>query len=146
MRAEPATGLALWLAVAAWTPTLGHATGGEDVAFCEYQTLAHIAPDTGEVRMVRQRVSEDDCAEMGAAVGEMPQAWRQRLPARVRWTQRSDTSELCRLSHSDLGERIGSDLGNQGCIFLRPSEACTIVSAHALSHAQLANAVRECAP
>ena len=76
----------------------------------------------------------------------MPNAWRRRLPPRVRWEQRADATELCQRPQTELGQRLASQLAPHGCVFLKPQEVCTIVSGAALSHAQLANAVRECAP
>lgn len=119
-------------------------TTGERL-LCEYQTVPSIAADTGDVRLTRQRISEQECDEMGAAVGELSPGWRQRLPQRVRWLQRSDSASLCRHQRTEWGQRQDSQLEGQGCVFVQAPEACTIISSLALSHAQLANAVRDCA-
>lgn len=132
-----------WLCLLCPLPLLAQP---KDSSLCEYQTVPLVSPDSGDVRLSRQKIGEHECDEIGAAVGELSPAWRQRLPMRVRWVQRTDTAELCRQTQSDLGMRIDSELGSQGCVFLRKPEACTIVSTSALSHAQLANAVRDCAP
>lgn len=115
-----------------------------ETPLCEYQTVPEISDDTGDVRWSRQNISEHECDKIEAAVGELAPGWRQRLPQRVRWLQRSDSASLCRLPSTEWGSRQGNQLGPQGCVFVRASESCTIVSASALSHAQLANAVRDC--
>ena len=112
---------------------------------CQYQTL-EVDPKSGEVHFITPRkAGPEDCSEMGAAVGGMNLEWRQQLPPLVRWQQDSDAMRLCESAHGPLGRRTGL-LPGQGCVFLLPQELCTIVTVQALSHAQLANAVRQCVP
>lgn len=86
----------------------------------------------------------EDCAEFGAAVGELGLEWRQKLPPKVRWVTRKDAKAVCNQKTSEWGQRVGS-LMAQGCVFLTPKE-CTILTTGYISHAALGNAVRACSP
>ena len=86
----------------------------------------------------------EDCAEFGAAVGELGLEWRQKLPPKVRWVTRKDAKVVCNQKTSEWGQRVGS-LMAQGCVFLTPKE-CTILTTGYISHAALGNAVRACSP
>ena len=111
----------------------------------EYQTR-HVDPITGDIQFIAPRkIGPEDCSEMGAAVGGMNFEWRQQLPPKVRWRQQSDAPVLCQSLNGAQGQRTGL-LPGQGCVFVLARQACTIVTAQALSHAQLAHAVRQCVP
>lgn len=112
---------------------------------CEYRSL-EVDAETGDIRFIPpQKIGPEDCTDTGAAIGGLAPAWRERLPPRVRWLQRADAQALCQGQQSELGERTGW-LAPAGCVFLVAREVCSIVNAQAVSHAQLANAVRQCAP
>lgn len=112
---------------------------------CEYQTI-ELDPLNGEIRLIPPRnVGPQDCSDTGAAIGELNPAWRRALPPSVRWEQRTDAPAVCLSSTHEMGQRT-AHLPGQGCVFLRPRERCSIVTAQAVSHAQLANAVRLCVP
>ena len=114
-------------------------------AFCEYRTL-QVDAQTGDVRFIApEKIGPQDCSESGAAQAELDPAWRQKLPARVRWRQRPDALGLCQSSHAEFGQPVHA-LPDQGCVFVQARTACTIVTAQAISHALLANAVRSCVP
>ena len=118
---------------------------GTPEAICEYRTL-EVDAQTGDIRFIAPvRTGPEDCAEMGAALADLDPAWRQKLPPRVRWLQQADALDFCQYGQTPLGRRI-QILPEQGCIFLQASVACHIVTAQAVSHAQLANAVRGCVP
>ena len=112
---------------------------------CEYRNL-EVDAATGDIRFILpHKIGPEDCTDTGAAIGGLAPAWRELLPPRVRWVQRADAQALCQRQQSELGERTGW-LAPTGCVFLIAREVCSIVSAQAVSHAQLANAVRHCAP
>lgn len=112
---------------------------------CEYRTL-DVDPQTGDIRFIAPvKTSHEDCSDIGAAMADLDPLWRQKLPPRVRWAQQSDALDFCQSQKTPLGQRM-LVLPEQGCVLLQAREACTIVTAQALSHAQLANAVRSCVP
>ncbi len=132
-----------WLA--GWL-VLATASAGElPEAICQYRTL-EIDEHTQEILFVApEKIGPEDCVEAGAATGGPSQAWREQLPPRVQWRQHAQAAQLCQSRHSELGQRIGL-LSPAGCVFLQARQVCTIMAAQALSHAQLANAVRQCVP
>ena len=112
---------------------------------CEYRTI-EVDSHTGDIRFIAPlKTSPEDCSDKGAALAELDPSWRQRLPPRVRWTQQQDALTICQHAQTSMGERV-QVLPDQGCIFLQTRVACTILTAQVVSHAQLANAVRGCAP
>lgn len=114
-------------------------------ALCEYRSL-EVDAQTGDIRFTAPvRSGSEDCSETGAAQGELDPGWRQKLPPRVRWVQRADALGLCESRQTALGQRT-LELPDQGCVALQDRVACTIVTVQAISHAQLANAVRSCVP
>lgn len=123
-----------------------HALGADtSEALCEYRSL-EVDPQTGDIRFIAPvKSGPEDCSDAGAAQGELDPGWRQKLPPRVRWVQRADALGLCRGRQTVLGQRT-LELPDQGCVALQEREACTIVTVQAISHAQLANAVRSCVP
>jgi len=84
-----------------------------------------------------------DCVEFGAAIGTLGLSWRQQMPDKVRWLMRRDALELCQQNRSEWGDRATAL--RDGCVFVS-SQACTIVTARPVAHAELGNAVRECKP
>ena len=114
-------------------------------AICEYRTL-EVDAQTGDIRFISPvKTGPEDCSDRGAALADLDPAWRQKLPPRVRWTQQPDALDFCQTAKTPLGQRV-QVLPEQGCVFLQTQVACTIVTAQAVSHAQLANAVRGCVP
>ncbi len=114
-------------------------------ALCEYRTL-EVDAQTGDVRFIAPvKTGAEDCSDMGAALADLDPDWRKKLPPRLRWTQQTDALGLCQNTQTALGQRV-QILPAQGCVFLQAQVACTIVTAQAVSHAQLANAVRACVP
>lgn len=112
---------------------------------CEYRTLV-VDPHTGDIHFIApEKIGSPDCSDTGAAKAELDPAWRDKLPRRVRWQQAREALSLCSSDQTTLGQRT-QILPGQGCVFLLTAEACTILSAAAMSHAQLANAVRSCVP
>lgn len=138
------TGAVLQLCLAAFCLSPGaHADVIEPV--CEYRTIEVDGP-TGDIRFISpQKTGPEDCTDTGAALGELNPDWRRQLPPRVRWRQRDDATSLCQSMRGDLGERTAL-VPAQGCVFLLRREVCTIVTAQAVSHAQLSNAIRHCVP
>lgn len=133
----------LWLLpVLASAPALANE---EPDAICEYRTL-EVDAQTGDIHfIVPVKTGPEDCSGTGAALADLDPAWRQKLPPRVRWTQLPDAVNFCQTAQTSLGQRV-QVLPEQGCVFLQAQVACTIVTAQAVSHAQLANAVRGCVP
>ena len=122
----------------------GHASDLPE-PICEYRTL-EIDERTGDIRFISpEKIGPEDCTQAGAASIGPAVAWRADLPPRVQWRQHAQAAQLCQSRQSDLGQRVAL-LETAGCVFLQPRQMCTIVAAQALSHAQLANAVRQCAP
>ena len=133
----------LWLLpMLATAPALANE---EQDAICEYRTL-EVDPQSGDIHFVAPvKTGPEDCSGSGAALADLDPAWRQKLPPRVRWTQQADALDFCQYAATPLGQRV-QVLPAQGCVFLQAQVACTIVTAQAVSHAQLANAVRGCVP
>ena len=133
-----------WLWLCLLSPLSVLATAPTE-SLCEYRNL-EVDEQTGDVRFIPPvRTGPEDCSDNGAAQVELDPGWRQKLPGQVRWSQRSDALSLCQIKQSPWGQRM-LQLPQQGCVFLQVQQACTIVTTQALSHAQLANAVRSCVP
>ncbi len=112
---------------------------------CEYRSL-EVDALTGDIRFIPpQKIGPEDCTDIGGAIVGLSSAWRDLLPPRVRWLQRAQAHLMCQRKQTELGERMAF-VAPTGCVFLIAREVCSIVTAEAVSHAQLANAVRHCAP
>lgn len=102
----------------------------DDLVICDSQ-----APNASQ---------DADCVEFGAAIGTLGLAWRQQLPAKVRWVARRDAAALCQQPRSEFGERSSAAL-RDGCIFIS-AQSCTLVTLRPTPPAELGNAVRHCQP
>ncbi|PUE07096.1 hypothetical protein B9Z51_14555 [Limnohabitans sp. T6-5] len=143
MRAKFNAYVLLWLMPLLTAVPLQAAENPEII--CEYRTI-EVNAQTGDIRFIAPlKTGPEDCSDRGAALAELDPAWRQKLPPRVRWKQQQDALNTCEQVQTPLGERV-QILPDQGCVFLQKSLVCTIVTAQAVSHAQLANAVRGCVP
>lgn len=112
---------------------------------CENRTL-EVDAKTGNIQFIPPTNSgTEDCSKIGAASVDLDPNWRQKLPPQLRWKQQANALSLCHEASTPLGQ-IVKVLPEQGCVLLQTGKACTIVTAQAISHAQLANAVRSCVP
>lgn len=142
-RPDRCPGPRVWLLVLVLTSLPAQADPAEQI--CEYRTL-EVDAVSGDIRFISpQKIGPEDCTDTGAAIGGLVPAWRELLPPRVRWLQRADAQSICQRQQSELGERMDM-VAPVGCVFLLAREVCSIVTAQVVSHAQLANAVRRCAP
>jgi hypothetical protein len=112
---------------------------------CEYRTL-DIDERTGAIRLLApQKTGPEDCNDIGAAIGGFPQRWRDQLPKEVKWQYRADAARMCE-SAPPGPDRRSWLMELETCVVLQPGQSCTLFSARAVSHAQLAHALRECRP
>jgi hypothetical protein len=124
----------LWACGVAWAQSAavdGALERGEELPWCDEATLS-------------KPPLEQDCVQgAGAAIGEIDPSWRQRMPPKVRWITARDAVNRCVGDVSVYGKKVGT-LGDRGCVWVS-DEACTILTAVYVAHAEIGNALRHCA-